>query len=243
MAPQAVLLGFVQGLTEFLPISSSGHLVFFQEIFDLAYGASFDIALHTGTLIATIVFFFPKLIRVDRTYLRNIIVGSIPAGLVGLSLLPKIESLFDSLILVSVGFITTTTLLFLTKNAKGNTSLGLRSSVIIGLAQAVAIIPGISRSGSTIATALLLGITQKEAFAFSFILSIPAVLGASLLNYSSLPPLGLLSGNYLLGMSSAAISGYISLKLLERVMQKSSLHKFALYTGPLALLTLYLSLR
>lgn len=240
---QAIILGLVQGLTEFLPISSSGHLVLLQTILDVEYGASFDVILHTGTLLATILFFWNRIIKIKSEYIKYLIVASIPTGIAGLFLQDHIDTLFSNIHLVSIGFLITTYLLFRTRNKPIHSNgLNTKTSLLIGIAQALAIFPGISRSGSTISMGLGRGIKQDQAFTFSFLLSIPAILAATLLNLKDIALLQLDTSLILSGFISAFISGLIALSLLKRIMQKANLHLFGYYTAFLALITGLLAL-
>jgi len=241
---RAIFLGIIQGITEFLPVSSSGHLVLLQQITETDLGSTFDILLHLGTLLATLIYFRKQITKLSKTYIKHIIIASIPAGVVGILLEKHIETLFSTLNIVFIGFIITTILLSIPNKTKNNkkTQLSNNSAIKIGLAQALAIIPGISRSGSTISIALLQGIKQKEAFTFSFLLSIPSILGAILLNITDIQWSTTKTPTYISGLISAAISGYIALHLLSKITINSKLHKFATYTAIMAITTLVIIL-
>lgn len=239
---QAILLGFIQGLTEFLPISSSGHLVITQKLLGFQNPpVFFDILLHLGTLLAVIIFFKKSILSINHVLLKAIILGTIPTGIIGLLLNPLTSTLFNSLQIVSSGLFITTLALFSLhflkdKNIK---TISLPTALLIGLAQGLAIIPGISRSGATITTGLWLGLSQSLAFSFSFLLSIPAILASLVLQFadittiSSIPLL-----IYSLGFLSSAISGFLALKLLRFLLKNKHLKYFALYTLFLSLLSL-----
>ncbi|MBU1931168.1 undecaprenyl-diphosphate phosphatase [Patescibacteria group bacterium] len=242
---QAFLLGVVQGLTEFLPISSSGHLVIGQKLLGLDQPpVLFDILVHCGTLAAIVIFFNKRLIKFFSLWvnLKLILIASVPVGLVGLILNPYTDYLFNSLNLVAVGLLITGLLLFLTKRLTllSKNELGFKSALGIGVFQALAILPGVSRSGATISAALLQGIDQEAAFNFSFFLAVPAILAALLLQILQLnqPAIELVPG--LIGFITAAIFGYFSLKLLQQVLQKARLHYFAYYCFALGFLILLL---
>lgn len=236
---QAILLGLVQGVTEFLPVSSSGHLVLIQEYLNTDLGTVFDVVLHTATLTATIIFFWKELISLDKGTITNLVIGSIPAAIFGLLIKDQIDLIFQIPIIAILGLVITSFFLISTKSSKkNNQKLTTRKALKIGLAQAIALIPGVSRSGATIATSLNLGIKQEQAFTFSFLLSIPAIIGASLLNFSDL---NLASGDittYLAGFISALISGYLALTLLEKIIKQAKLYRFAYYTGAIAVITI-----
>jgi undecaprenyl-diphosphatase len=188
----ALVLGLVQGLTEFLPISSSGHLVLTQEVLGLHEpGAAIEIAVHLGTLLSVLVYYRADIVEIVRDVFRGgptarlgwmVVVGTIPAVLVGLFLKDHIEAIFDSPRWAAGGLLATGAFVLLTPLARRRSGdPGFAYAVIVGCAQAIAILPGISRSGSTIGTAMFLGDDPVRAARFSFLLSIPAILGASVL--------------------------------------------------------------
>ncbi|MBC8465427.1 undecaprenyl-diphosphate phosphatase, partial [bacterium] len=191
---QGIVMGLVQGLTEFLPVSSSGHLAAARSVLGagLAEDVGFEVAVHLGTLLAVLVFFRKKIISIfseaftgegeGRKWLMLIFIGTIPAGVIGLLAKDHIEILFNSMKLVGVAWIFTAIILFVSErfaserfHVKG---MGVWRALGIGFAQAIALIPGISRSGSTVAACMLLGIKKKGAVDFVFIMSLPAVGGA-----------------------------------------------------------------
>lgn len=242
---QAMFLGLIQGLTEFLPISSSGHLVVFQKILGFTNPpVTFDVLVHTGTLVAIILFFCKDIIRASKNLLEAIIVGTLPTLVIGLIANSKSQVLFNNLTIVSIGFLLTTFLLASTKwlNRKDQerlTSINLQTAFIIGIAQGIAVVPGISRSGATIITGLWLGLKRQEAIRFSFLLSIPAIIGAQALK---LPEMLFLNQVSLLasltGFLAAAVSGWFALGFLKSLVEAAKLHAFAFYTATLALLIL-----
>lgn len=242
---QAVVLGIVQGLTEFLPVSSSGHLVIAQNFFGFTSPPiMFDVVVHAGTLLAIVVYFYRWIIKLKLVYFRLVVLGTVPAIVVGLMLNNVIESLFNSLSVVGVGLLITSVLLFLsnTKFAKreNNKSIDSFRSIVIGLFQAIAIIPGISRSGSTVVGGMLFGLNKKEAFRFSFMLAIPAIIGALVLQiiggglYSEIGYLSIM-----IGFFTAAITGFGALKILDKVINASKLHYFGYYCAVLGFSLLY----
>ena len=172
---EALILGSLQGLTEFLPISSSGHLVLGQRFLDLSLpGNFFEVLVHIGTLCS--------ILGVFRNDILKLVMGTIPAVLIGLTLKDKIGQLFEHPFAVSYSLIATGLWLIMTKwFVNKHSSINLKNGFLIGCAQAVAIIPGISRSGATIGAAMLLGISPEKAAKFSFLLAIPAISGAGLL--------------------------------------------------------------
>jgi len=202
MAWKMLILGIVQGLTEFLPISSSGHLLLGQVLLKVEGGLTVPIFLHVGTLIAVVVFMARRIGRLfadmfnrekERrisgwTLILYLFVASIPAALVGILAKDTIDRvMYGQPLYVAFFFIGTGALLLVTRwGRERNRTFGISEAILVGIAQAVAILPGFSRSGLTIATALLLGIASREAFEFSFLLSIPAILAANVLEFTRL---------------------------------------------------------
>ncbi len=248
---EAAVLGLVQGLTEFLPVSSSGHLVLAEHLMGVKTDdVTFEVAIHFATLIALGVYFFPILNRIfispfrlisgadDRKTWRDfrlllvIAVATIPAVLVGLLLGDYVEQAFQSATVVSIMLLVTSAVLFLTLLAKpGENRVGFRCGFLIGCAQALAIMPGISRSGSTIATALFAGVSRLEAFNFSFVLSVPAILGATALTAAKIEGgIAFTEPSYLVGMFVAFVSGYFSIMLLQKLVVSGRFYLFGIYT-------------
>lgn len=245
---QAAALGLVQGLTEFLPVSSSGHLVLGQHLLAIKEPTLlFDIAVHVGTLLAVLVVFRDDLLGMirglwerseqgqrGRRLIMLVVVGSIPTALIGLLLKDYFEAMFSSLLAVGVSLMVTGGLLYLTrlapKESRDLKRTGPGRALIIGAIQGMAITPGISRSGSTISIALLLGVDRKLAAHYSFLLSIPAILGALALQVKDLEPTTVLPWTTMLvGGTVAALSGYGALRLLLKLVQGGRLHWFAPY--------------
>ncbi len=251
---KACLVGLVQGLTEFLPVSSSGHMVIIQAFLGIdEKGISVEILSHLATSLVVIIFLRRRIWEMIRSlyfYFRRqgnigsdsnlrmillLIFGSIPAGIVGISLKTRIESLFESPRTSCLMLILTGCFLLATLPAKPRrASIGVVDALLIGLAQAVAIIPGISRSGLTIGTALLLGIERREAFEFSVLLSLPAILGAGLID-------ALAGATYSRAAVIAALFafffGYLGLRWLRRMVIRAHFHYFSLYLIPIGILT------
>ena len=239
-----LVLGIVQGLTEFLPVSSSGHLVLAQHLFGFTeVNPAFNVFVQGGTVISVLFFFRQKLLHLSSKYLKLIIIASFPAALAGLFLSQYIDMIFTSLWGVTLGFALTTIIVLLSRRCPTNSQeLRTKNSFLIGLSQAAAILPGLSRSGSTITTSLLLGISPSDAFAFSFLLSIPTITGASLLSLRSIAWENTMLTNYALGFFAATITGYLSLSILAKIIKKGKFYLFAPYTAGLTLLSLYLAL-
>lgn len=254
----ALLLGILQGLTEFLPISSSGHLVLAKELLNINYltNIEFEVFVHFGTFISVVVFFWKdiKLIfiglydalknpsKINIHYKENenfrliffILIGTIPAGLIGIAYDKQIGVLFNDAKFVSVMLIFTGSILYLTKftNPKEGKKVGFFSAILIGIAQALSILPGISRSGITISTGIFLGISRENAAKFSFLLSLPVILGATIIkifevinNNTSLTQYMI----YLVGTISAAVSGYIAIKVVMNVLKQKKFSWFSFY--------------
>jgi undecaprenyl-diphosphatase len=261
-----IFLGIIQGLTEFLPVSSSGHLVLFQNL--LGFNEPellLDSSLHFGTLLA-ICFYFRydiKAMAVDvwrffkptlntRGRSKNssvgfhasmffwVLVGSVPTALIGLIFEEPLEALFGSVSTVGIMLIVTGTILAATRfHAKGNEGyhhVGILAAVAVGAAQGFAIIPGISRSGATIACGLLCGLSRDLAGRFSFLLSVPAIIGALVLqlNVESFGRLSLWP--LFLGVTSSAIVGFLALRLLMGMVRKGHLSYFAPYCWAVGLI-------
>ena len=265
-ALSAALLGLLQGLTEFLPVSSSGHLVLGKALLGVHLdggGAAFEVAVHFGTLLSVLVLLrkdVGALLAATGRALRSpgriaqqyredaslrlvaaIVVGCLPAGIVGVLFKDELEAAFSSPRLVGGALLFTGLLLLSSRLVRtGDREITLGRGLLIGVAQAVAILPGVSRSGSTIASAELLGVAPERAARFSFLLSLPAVAGAMLLELRHPEALGALGLPALLGGLVAFVSGYGSLLLLRGVVHRGNLFMFALYLVPLAVL-LFLS--
>jgi len=237
----ALVLGLVQGLTEFLPISSSGHLVLTQEVLGIhAPGAAIEIAVHIGTLLSVLTYYRRDVVEIVRDVFRGgptarlgwmVVVGTLPAVAVGLFLKDHIESIFDSPRWAAGGLLVTGVVLLLTAKARrrpGDPGFGY--ALIVGCAQAIAILPGISRSGSTIGAAMFLGDDPVRAARFSFLLSIPAILGASVLLFAD----GGLDGGPGAGMlvvsgAVAFASGLAAIAFLIKLLGQGRLAWFAPY--------------
>lgn len=251
--PQALFLAFIQGFTEFLPISSSGHLVLFQKLFGLKPPILFDILVHVGTLAAILFFFKDKLIQIIKGILKKekpslkltwlIILGSLPAAVLGIALAPYLETIFNSLKLVGLNLIFTGILLSSTPLVKPKTPKPLNSfkALFIGFFQALAIFPGLSRSGATITAGIWQKTSKEGAFEFSFLLAIPAILGALLSQTSKITnssPEYLIQG--VIGLIIAALVGFWSLKILKKTLISKKFWLFGVYCFLLGLVLAFL---
>lgn len=246
MSPlEALILGIVQGLTEFLPVSSSGHLVLGGKLLGVnSPGAGFEVLAHAGTLLAILIWYRRDLldmivsvvtIRRDEHFRLALLVilGSIPAAVIGLGFGHRIEALFDDPILAAAMLMVTGLILLSLRFARpGNAGIRWPTALAMGLAQAFAILPGISRSGSTIVTGIHTGVDRVQAARFSFLLAIPALGGAALLKARDLvdapPPSSDLLA-FLIGAVAAFVSGYLALRWLLGVIQRGRLDRFGFY--------------
>ena len=246
---QSILLGALQGLTEFLPVSSSGHLAIAQHFLPgfKQPGVLFDVLLHVGTFGAVVLYFRRELVdlltspfrrdeaaQLHRRLLLLLVAGSVPTAVIGLAFRSFFEGLFHNIPVVSLMLLVTGTLLFVSERFRrtGRKEDGLTwgDALVVGTVQAFAIVPGISRSGSTIAALLLKGVDGETAARFSFLLALPAVFGAALLSARDLH--GIPGGEiplYLAGMGIAFITGMISIHLLMGVIRNRRLFAFAIY--------------
>ena len=252
-------MGLVQGLSEFLPISSSGHLVLFGDMMEVESIENSQLLLsvvaHLGTLTAVVIYFRKEVMALLKALpsfpgyvfsgfkskdeeskcplIFYIIMGTIPAAVFGLTCKEFLEEHFFNKTSVCIALACNAIVLWSSKYTKEKSiSITLKLALLIGVAQALAIIPGISRSGSTIVLALWLGISRTESTDFSFLLSIPVILGASILEFRSVN-VGTLSGQQILNLSgafiAAAVSGYVAIKVLTYIVQKNRFEIFAIY--------------
>lgn len=236
----ALILGLVQGLTEFLPVSSSAHLVMGQEILGANEpGVAFDVLVHGGTLLAVLVYFRRRIAQLvgerSWSYAGKILVGTIPAGLVGFLFEAAIEQVFAAPVVVVFALLWTGALLLSLKAIPVDRREVAEPSVWqawwIGCAQMTAILPGISRSGSTIAAARWLGLAPAPAAEFSFLLGIPAIAGAILLQAGELRAgfSGGSGGAYLLGWVAALVAGLVAIALVFRLLERRAFPNFGWY--------------
>ena len=250
---QSFILGLIQGLTEFLPISSSGHLALGSYFLgaNTESDITFEVVVHFGTLCSIVIYYWKDLLRLigsgfsflkapaakkddpDVRMILFILVSMIPAFIVGFTLKDYVEEIFLNPLLVSGMLIVTGVILFLTKFAKDPQGpVNLKKSFLIGIAQAFAMIPGISRSGSTISTALYLGVKREDAANFSFLMVIPVIAGAMLLQIKEMLEIGVSDAqitSLVVGFFTAFISGYYALKYLIIILKKKGFHYFAYY--------------
>lgn len=252
---QAILLGIVQGITEFLPVSSSGHLQIAKELLgvELENNITFDVTLHAATVLSTIVVLWQELWRLvkgcfsrrfteEQAYVLKVILSMIPAGVVGVLFADQIEALFSSLWFVGLMLLLTAALLSFAYYAKPRqkSEISYRDAFIIGMAQAAATMPGLSRSGSTIATGLLLGNEKSSVAHFSFIMVIPVILGKMLLDILSgeMAAMAVPTEALVSGFLAAFISGALACKFMIEIVKRGKLIWFALYCAIVGLICL-----
>jgi len=242
---EAVLLGLVQGITEFLPVSSSGHLVVLEHLWKLPAESRLPLAtmLHGATVLAVIFYFAPLLARLirglwardaewrssSRRMVGFVVLASIPAGIVGVAFGDLIDRAFSSPLLVGLMLLVTGGVLFGTRYARPRSETGGIKALLVGVAQAIAVLPGISRSGATIASGLYFGMERKQAFEFSFLLAVPAITGAFLMEVRKVDLAVLNPTALAAGMVTAFAAGLAALYLLGRVVVGKKLHWFAFY--------------
>lgn len=260
---QAILLGLVQGLTEFIPVSSSGHLVLLHQALGLSsQDLIFDVALHIGTLVALVVYFHRDLWQLALGLLgRNkqrrlawlLVIATIPGVIAGMLLETAAESQFRSARLVSINLIIVAFLMLLAErlarrrqHQRGLKQVTKGQALTMGMAQAVALVPGVSRSGSTITTGLFLGLDRLAATRFSFLLAVPITFGAiikTLFNSDGLHQIAQAGGPFTIGIITALLSGLLAIHFLLKFLARHSLAVFAYYRialGGLVLLILTL---
>ena len=252
----AILAGAVQGLTEFLPISSTGHLIIFEKIFGISqtkFGLAFDASLHLGTLLAIVLFFYKdylKILSLKNALFVKLAVGTLPAVFLGLLFETQIETTFRqtwivglSLILFSFVFILAEKL---GKKIKTKEKTTIVDSLAVGLFQSFALIPGISRSGSTISAGLFLGLKREEAAKFAFMLAGPVIAGAGFKKFFevfSAQKFGSSDLNFfLIGIISSAIFGYLTIKYFLKYLSAKTLYPFVVYRVVLGLILLIAAL-
>lgn len=251
----ALVLAVVQGLTEFLPVSSSGHLALAGILMDVPKGdISFEIILHLGTLLAILAVYYQDIIRLVAGVMHLekeslalagfLIIGTVPAGFVGYFFADKIENAFDDPLLVSVLLLVTGVILFASKCAKQNSkgTPTVTGGILIGISQAFALLPGISRSGITISTGLFCGISREKAAKFSFLLSVPAIAGAAVLKMGEMGNSGTSTSILIVSFIVSGITGYFALRLLLGFLRRGKFAMFAWYCWAIGITGITLSL-
>jgi len=253
---EAIILGLIQGVSEFLPVSSSGHLLVFHHIFDITAedNLTFIIVLNMGSLVPLLYVFRKDIWDLIKNPFQKmtalLIVATIPLVIVTLLFEEFIESMFHAIYFLPIGFVITGVVLLLSDRLKNNdkdiTGISFIDAILIGLAQAVAVFPGISRSGSTISATMARGVNRESAAKFSFLMSVPAAFGALAFRISRIvrdPALieGLNFPNLIAGFLTAAITGYFAINIMLTIVKKAKLKYFALYyIFALALIVVFL---
>ena len=246
-----IILGVLQGLTEFLPVSSSGHLVLGKYLLNVkSPGNSLEILFHLGTLGSVIFVFYPDIINIlitikkksTQKLLMYIFIATIPAAIAGFTLRNKIEILFESVSAVGFALLFTGLVLILSSVfKKKNSEHSLLSSVLIGLGQALAIIPGISRSGMTITLSLFFGFSAKESAKFSFLLSIPVIAGAGILGIRDIQSNEIFSADIIItALLSSFFIGIVALKILIKLLELGKFYIFGIYCICLGLVSIFI---
>ena len=246
-----LILAVVQGITEWLPISSFGHLAIVEEYLGLELPLIFNVMLHVGTLFVVLAVFWRDIIKIAKALVRLdfktdegklalfIAIGSVPTALIGFFFHDIFESFSHNLLVVGVALLITGFVLFVSERRKTDRELSYLDSLLIGTAQGIAIAPGISRSGVTIATGLLRRVKKEIAFKYSFLLSVPAVIGATVMESRDLVVGNVDLVALFLGTIISMIIGYISLKFLRKIVMKEKIHLFAYYCWIVGLMTVF----
>ncbi len=256
---QTLILGLLQGTSEWLPISSTAHLKLAETFFGLAVTPLFNLILHLGTL-TVVVFFFRKEVKNILVALAHldfksdsgmliprIVVATIPTAIIGITYDQFLQDSLGTIPIIAVTFLIGATIVYTTKFAKENDdNLPYKTVLLMGVAQGFAIFPGLSRSGVTISMALLLGQKRQKAFKFSFLLSIPAIIGdfgVEAYSQRGMFSTGGISGfDIAVGFTAAVVAGYFALKLVSKVIQGKKFHYFAFYTWALGIALLLVTL-
>jgi undecaprenyl-diphosphatase len=256
---QTIILGLIQGLAEWLPISSTAHLKIVEHFWNFAATPFFNVTLHVGTLIV-VVFYFRREVESILSALLHldfrseygrlvlpIIVATIPTAIVGLLYVRFLEDTLQSILAIGIAFLVGATVVFTSKIGKESTdTVTYPIALMMGAAQGFAIFPGLSRSGITISVALLLGLKREKAFRFSFLLSIPAILGdltvEAYKQAGQLGTQGIGSPELLVGVVVAMVAGYVAIRLVSRLVASRKFHCFAFYTWLLGLALILLVL-
>jgi len=238
----AILAGAIQGLTEFLPVSSTGHLIIFENIFGISqenFGLAFDASLHLGTLFAVIIFFhkdYSTIFNFKNKLLSLLFIGTLPAVFFGLVFERQISTVFRSTTLVALALILFSVVIlsseYFGKKLKKRKDLTILSAFTIGIFQTIALIPGVSRSGSTISGGLFLGLTREESAKFAFLLSGPVIAGAGLKKFLEASSSNISASDFnffLTGIISSAIFGFLTIKYFLKYLQNNTLIPFVIY--------------
>lgn len=268
----AIILGAVQGLSEFLPISSSGHLALIPHLLGVETGLAFDTILHLGTLIAIFTFFWKDIINIVKGFILSIVdlsegldkfkngletsaekrfawlilIGTIPTGIIGVFFKDAVETIFRGTLFIGFFLIITGLILYYSeRHSSGNIQakdMTFKQAIIVGICQGLAVLPGISRSGSTIASGLCLGLEREYAARYSFLLSVPAVIAAGVLQIKDITNMDASITVLIAGFLSSVIFGYLAIKLLMKMIKGWSLDIFAYYCWIIGALTIIITI-
>lgn len=231
-----IILSLIQGLTEFLPVSSSGHLVLFENI--LGYnpkGIGLEVLLHVSTSLAIILYFSKKILNFYKNYYKEVIIGIIPAGITGFLFKRFFERFFDFPSYLFLFFLINSIILFLARE-RGNERIDFKKALFIGLFQILSIFPGISRSGTTISSGLILKGDRKEVFEFSFLMGLPLILGSGLLEFENIN----LNFENIIGFLITFFIGLLSLYVLDKILKIKKFHYFSFYTLFLSIISFFI---
>ncbi len=228
-----LFLSFIQGITEFLPISSSGHLILFEKIFNYnPKGIGLEVLLHLSTSLSIIFYFSKKIFNFYKKYYKEVIFGIIPAGVVGLLFKNFFKNFFENPSFLPLFFLLNSTILFFSRE-KGNKIIKIREAILIGISQIFSIFPGISRSGITIGTALISGCDKKSSFEFSFLMGLPLIFGSFLIEIKEIN----LNIYNIFGFIFCFFIGLVSLHFLNKIIIFKKFHYFSFYTFFLSIIS------
>jgi len=256
---QTIILGLIQGFAEWLPISSTAHLRIAELFLGLTATPLFGVVLHLGTLIVVILYFRTDIWKIlsalvhlnfrsdDGQVIPLIIVATVPTAIIGLLYVTFLEDSLQTILAIGITFLAGATLVYVSKIGRDNKeTITYFMALIMGTAQGFAIFPGLSRSGATISFGLLLGLRREKAFKFSFLLSIPAILGDFIVEAykerGQLTTQMMGTTELLVGTIVAMISGYIAIRLVQKTVASKRFHYFAVYTGILGVILIALAL-
>lgn len=252
--PGAIFLGLIQGITEWLPVSSSGHLVLAQQFLNIEAGVAFDLMLHLSTLFVVLLLFRKDVLSILKAFSRRdftsegrlgllIILATIFSGLTAFLFEGYINFLFTSTLAVGAGLLVTGCVLFASRyKIFPQSALEKKRSIFVGVVQGIAAVPGISRSGSTVSAALMAGLDKKTAVRFSLLMSIPAIAGAVVYALKDAPVLAMEPFSLAAGMAVSFVVGWFSLKALIKTIMSDKFWMFAVYCWAMGVLVIIFSL-
>ncbi len=236
---ESIILGIVQGITEWLPISSDGHLVLFEKLRHLSVAVAFDVFLHLGSLVVILIFFRREIIEFFKNLFKRssvwpveqnkwwqyLIISTIITGIIGLVFYPYIEN-YRNLDFTAYGFLLTSIIVFSSRWSKSGKNINYWIAILLGVVQGLAVLPGISRSGLVLSIALLSGVNRKQAFDYTFLMAIPAIAAAFILAAKDF----VWQSIYLLGFMVTIIIGLMTLTLLRQIVNNNKFYLFSIYT-------------